>query len=233
MLMPGFFGGDERGKTMSLGRGGSDYSAARRAMDAELLEIWTDVDGIYSADPRLVGGLPLAEVSFEEAMELAYFGARCSPEDDFPRRERSIPVRVCNSFREHPGTLSRTPRRRLTAVRGLSSSRTWRSSTSRAGLRCPRHRRASLRRHGAHRHLRGAHRGNQRVLHQLLRAAVRSPHAPSTSVEFEVEREAGKVILRLKARASSRCSASWGQHAPGGCRGHVLQGLARWSAAWP
>jgi aspartokinase/homoserine dehydrogenase 1 len=109
MLMPGFFGGDGRGKTLSLGRGGSDYSAALAAavLDAALLEIWTDVDGIYSADPRLVPeAFPLPEVSFEEAMELAYFGAKVlHPKTIAPARERGIPVRVCNSFRpEHPGT---------------------------------------------------------------------------------------------------------------------------------
>ncbi|WP_240360858.1 bifunctional aspartate kinase/homoserine dehydrogenase I [Pyxidicoccus caerfyrddinensis] len=126
MLMPGFFGGDGKGKTLSLGRGGSDYSAAlaAAALDAELLEIWTDVDGIFSADPRLVPeAFPLPEVSFEEAMELAYFGAKVlHPKTIAPARERGIPVRVCNSFRpEHPGT-------RVTAaaappqhpVRGLS-----------------------------------------------------------------------------------------------------------------
>lgn len=110
LLMPGFFGGDGRGKTMSLGRGGSDYSAAlaAAALDARLLEIWTDVDGIFSADPRMVPeAFPLAEVSFEEAMELAYFGAKVlHPKTIAPARERGIPVRVCNSFRpEHPGTL--------------------------------------------------------------------------------------------------------------------------------
>ncbi len=109
MLMPGFFGGDGKGKTMCLGRGGSDYSAAlaAAALDAELLEIWTDVDGIFSADPRLVPeAFPLPEVSFEEAMELAYFGAKVlHPKTIAPARERGIPVRVCNSFRpEHPGT---------------------------------------------------------------------------------------------------------------------------------
>ncbi|QSQ18930.1 bifunctional aspartate kinase/homoserine dehydrogenase I [Pyxidicoccus parkwayensis] len=109
MLMPGFFGGDGKGKTLSLGRGGSDYSAAlaAAALDAELLEIWTDVDGIFSADPRMVPeAFPLPEVSFEEAMELAYFGAKVlHPKTISPARERGIPVRVCNSFRpEHPGT---------------------------------------------------------------------------------------------------------------------------------
>ncbi|WP_375742708.1 bifunctional aspartate kinase/homoserine dehydrogenase I [Corallococcus interemptor] len=126
MLMPGFFGGDARGKTMSLGRGGSDYSAAlaAAALDARLLEIWTDVDGIFSADPRLVPeAFALEEVSFEEAMELAYFGAKVlHPKTIAPARERGIPVRVCNSFRpEHPGTrVTATSPASRHPVRGLS-----------------------------------------------------------------------------------------------------------------
>ncbi|MCP3097434.1 bifunctional aspartate kinase/homoserine dehydrogenase I [Myxococcus sp. K15C18031901] len=126
MLMPGFFGGNERGRTMSLGRGGSDYSAAlaAAALDADLLEIWTDVDGIYSADPRMVPeAFPLPEVSFEEAMELAYFGAKVlHPKTIAPARERGIPVRVCNSFRpDHPGTrVTATAAPPPHPVRGLS-----------------------------------------------------------------------------------------------------------------
>jgi len=109
-LMPGFFGGDRKGKTLSLGRGGSDYSAAlaAAAVDADLLEIWTDVDGIYTADPRVVPeALPVPEMSFEEAMELSYFGAKVlHPKTIQPPREKGIPVRVCNTFHpERPGTL--------------------------------------------------------------------------------------------------------------------------------
>ena len=109
-LMPGFFGGDAHGKTLSLGRGGSDYSAAlvAAAVDANLLEIWTDVDGIYTADPRLVPeAQSIPEVSFEEAMELAHFGAKVlHPKTIQPAREKGITVRVCNSFAPHlPGTL--------------------------------------------------------------------------------------------------------------------------------
>lgn len=109
-LMPGFFGGDARGKTMSLGRGGSDWSAAlaAAAVDADLLEIWTDVDGIYTADPRVVDdAFALAEVSFDEAMELAHFGAKVlHPKTIAPARERGIPVRVCNTLRpREPGTM--------------------------------------------------------------------------------------------------------------------------------
>nr|WP_320133993.1 bifunctional aspartate kinase/homoserine dehydrogenase I [uncultured Holophaga sp.] len=109
-VMPGFFGGDEQGKIVSLGRGGSDYSGAlaAAALEADLLEIWTDVDGIYSADPRVVSeGFSLPAVSFEEAMELAYFGAKVlHPKTIAPVRTRDIPVRVCNTFNPtHPGTL--------------------------------------------------------------------------------------------------------------------------------
>jgi aspartokinase/homoserine dehydrogenase 1 len=109
-LMPGFFGGDRKGKTLSLGRGGSDYSAAlaAAAVDADLLEIWTDVDGIYTADPRVVPeALQVPEMSFEEAMELSYFGAKVlHPKTIQAPREHGIPVRVCNTLHpERPGTL--------------------------------------------------------------------------------------------------------------------------------
>ena len=109
-LLPGFFGGDPQGKIVSLGRGGSDYSAALAAgaLDANLLEIWTDVEGIFSADPRVVPeAFSVPEVSFEEAMELAYFGAKVlHPKTIAPVRGKQIPIRVCNSFKpEHPGTM--------------------------------------------------------------------------------------------------------------------------------
>jgi aspartokinase/homoserine dehydrogenase 1 len=109
-VLPGFFGGDANGRVNLLGRGGSDYSGAIAAwaLDAELLEIWTDVDGIYSADPRLVPrAAVLPEVSYEEAMELSFFGAKVlHPKTIQPAREKGIPVRVRNSFSpDHPGSL--------------------------------------------------------------------------------------------------------------------------------
>ncbi|HYU36059.1 MAG TPA: bifunctional aspartate kinase/homoserine dehydrogenase I [Thermoanaerobaculia bacterium] len=125
-LLPGFFGGDRRGKTLSLGRGGSDYSAAlaAAALDADLLEIWTDVDGVYTADPRGVPeALPVPEMSFEEAMELSHFGAKVlHPKTIAPVRERGIPVRVRDSFHpERPGTLIRARAEApLHGVRGIS-----------------------------------------------------------------------------------------------------------------
>lgn len=126
LLLPGFFGGDPRGRTALLGRGGSDWSAAiaASALEAELLEIWTDVEGIFSADPRLVPeAFPLPELSFEEAMELAHFGAKVlHPKTIAPARERGIPVRVCNSF--HPELAGSYVRAKAAppahGVRGLS-----------------------------------------------------------------------------------------------------------------
>lgn len=111
-VLPGFFGGDDSGRILSLGRGGSDHSAAlaAAAFGAELLEIWTDVAGLYSADPGLVPeAFPLPEASFEEAMELSFFGAKVlHPKTIPPVRERGIPVRVCSSFDPaHPGTVIR------------------------------------------------------------------------------------------------------------------------------
>ena len=109
-LLPGFFGGDARGEPVLLGRGGSDDSAAlvAQALDARLLEIWTDVPGIFTADPRRVAGArAVAEASFEEAMELAHFGAKVlHPKSVAPARAAGIPVRICDTFHpEHPGTL--------------------------------------------------------------------------------------------------------------------------------
>ncbi|HTL98539.1 MAG TPA: bifunctional aspartate kinase/homoserine dehydrogenase I, partial [Holophagaceae bacterium] len=125
-LLPGFFGGDERGEPMLLGRGGSDFSAAlaAAAVDARLLEIWTDVDGVHTADPRLVPDAGfLAELSYEEAMELAHFGAKVlHPRTLLPVRDAGIPLRVRNSLRpEAPGTLVRAPREGARpAARGIT-----------------------------------------------------------------------------------------------------------------
>ncbi|MFO1011834.1 MAG: bifunctional aspartate kinase/homoserine dehydrogenase I [Planctomycetota bacterium] len=112
LILPGFFAGDAEGRTVLLGRGGSDWSAAiaAHALDARLCDIWTDVDGIYSADPRLVPeAFSVPEVSFEEAMELSYFGAKVlHPKTIQPARDKQIPVAVRNSFApEKPGTIVR------------------------------------------------------------------------------------------------------------------------------
>lgn len=125
-LLPGFFGGDASGRILSLGRGGSDYSAAlaAQALDAAVLEIWTDVDGIYTADPRLVPEATcLASLTYEEAMELAHFGAKVlHPKTLAPARAGRIPVVVKNSFRpDAAGTWVRgVVPVSLHGVRGLS-----------------------------------------------------------------------------------------------------------------
>lgn len=99
----GYIGSSHAGATTTLGRGGSDYTAAlyAAALDAEAVEIWTDVDGLMTADPRIApAARPIEAISFEEASELAYFGARVlHPLTLAPAIEKGIPVRVKNSRR--------------------------------------------------------------------------------------------------------------------------------------
>lgn len=109
-VLGGFVGATEQGVTTTLGRGGSDTSAAvlGAAMEAEEIQIWTDVDGLMSADPRLVpAARTLPRVSFAEAAELAFYGARVlHPASIAPAVQREIPVRVLNSMRpEGEGTV--------------------------------------------------------------------------------------------------------------------------------
>ena len=108
-VVTGFFGADERGITTTLGRGGSDYSASilGHALDADEIWIWTDVDGVMTADPRLVpDARTLAAITYAEATELAYFGAKViHPKTMHPATEREIPVWIKNTFRPaQPGT---------------------------------------------------------------------------------------------------------------------------------
>lgn len=101
-VVTGFLGKTMEGDITTLGRGGSDYSAAifGAALNAEEIQIWTDVDGIMTADPRIVPGARTIDVvSFEEASELAYFGAKVlHPKTILPAMVRGIPVRVLNTF---------------------------------------------------------------------------------------------------------------------------------------
>ena len=101
-VVTGFIGKAENGEITTLGRGGSDYSAAviGAAIDAEEIQIWTDVNGIMSTDPKIVpNAKPIRQVSFAEAAELAYFGAKVlHPKTILPAMRRNIPVRVLNSF---------------------------------------------------------------------------------------------------------------------------------------
>ena len=106
----GFVAATPQGITTTLGRGGSDYSAALigAALDAEEIQIWTDVDGMLTADPRVVSDPSLVPyLSFAEAAELAYFGAKVlHPKTIQPAAARNIPVRILNTFRPaSPGTL--------------------------------------------------------------------------------------------------------------------------------
>ncbi len=110
VVTQGFIGATEEGITTTLGRGGSDYSAAilGSALNAEEIQIWTDVDGVLSCDPRTVPSARLlARISFQEAAELAYFGAKVlHPATILPAVRRNIPVRVVNSRKpEGEGTL--------------------------------------------------------------------------------------------------------------------------------
>jgi len=101
-VITGFIGKTEHGEITTLGRGGSDYSAAiiGAAIDAEEIQIWTDVDGMMSTDPKIVpDAKTIPQVSFAEASELAYFGARVlHPKTILPAMRKNIPVRVLNSF---------------------------------------------------------------------------------------------------------------------------------------
>jgi aspartate kinase len=108
-VMGGFVGSTEAGRTTTLGRGGSDLSASvlGSALEAEEIQIWTDVSGILSADPRLVpGARPLSQVTFAEAAELAFYGAKVlHPASIAPAVARQIPVRVLNTLEPRaPGT---------------------------------------------------------------------------------------------------------------------------------
>jgi len=109
-VITGFYGINENGSPLTFGRGGSDYSAAviTNALNADMLEIWTDVDGFMSADPRIVpDAIKIDEMNFGEAAELAYFGAKVlHPRTIEPVRMKHIPLKVKNSFKpEEPGTL--------------------------------------------------------------------------------------------------------------------------------
>src|SRR5215831_17927110 len=100
-VLGGFIGSTARGVTTTLGRGGSDYSAALvgAALNAREIQIWTDVSGVLTADPRVVANARTIPVlSYQEAAELAYFGAKVlHPKTIQPAVDKSIPVRVCNS----------------------------------------------------------------------------------------------------------------------------------------
>lgn len=109
-VITGFYGVTKDGEPLTFGRGGSDYAAAvvANALNADMLEIWTDVDGFMSADPRVVpAAVKIDQMSYAEAAELAYFGAKVlHPRTIEPVRKKHIPLKVRNSFKpEEQGTL--------------------------------------------------------------------------------------------------------------------------------
>ena len=109
-LIPGFIASDKNGETTTLGRGGSDYSAALLAniLDADILEIWTDVSGMYTANPKIVSqAVPISNLSYYEAMEMSYFGAKVIfPATLQPIIDSQIPMIIKNTFKpKDKGTL--------------------------------------------------------------------------------------------------------------------------------
>lgn len=101
-ILPGFISQDENENTTTLGRGGSDYSAAiiAAALKAEQLEIWTDVSGMYTCNPKIVhNASPIAQISYKEAMELSHFGAKVLYAPTIqPVMQEAIPMYIKNTF---------------------------------------------------------------------------------------------------------------------------------------
>lgn len=126
-LITGFIASTEKGETTTLGRGGSDYTASiiGAALNADIIDIWTDVDGMMTADPRKVpNAFNIPTITYAEAMELSHFGAKVIyPPSLQPAFARNIPVRVLNTFNPtHEGTVvSRTAERRQYTITGISS----------------------------------------------------------------------------------------------------------------
>lgn len=125
-VLPGFIASDEKGNTTTLGRGGSDYTAAiaGAALGARVVEIWTDVSGMMTADPRMVANAKaINRISYHEAMELSHFGAKVIyPPTIQPLMKENIPVWIKNTF--HPddeGTLIHATHRDGEIITGISS----------------------------------------------------------------------------------------------------------------
>lgn len=130
-VVTGFLGATEEGIVTTLGRGGSDYTASilGHALDAEEIWVWSDVDGVLTADPRIVSDAhPIDQLSYKEAAELAYYGAKVlHPKTVRPAVEKNIPLRMLNTFNpEHPGTwivqepTINQPVKAVTAIRNLA-----------------------------------------------------------------------------------------------------------------
>lgn len=184
-VLQGFVGATPDGLPTTLGRGGSDYTAALigAALGVDEVEIWTDVDGLMTADPRIVpNARSLAEATYDEAAELAYFGAKVlHPATVLPLVERGIPVRIKNSLRpDHPGTA--VTARAAPGARGVRSIASKRGVTTLA-LRAPR--------------MLGAH-GFLRTMFEIFdqhRAAVDVVTTSEVSVSLSLEQPAPSEAL--------------------------------------
>ena len=124
-LLGGFISSNIDGKTTTLGRGGSDFTAAiyAAALQADELQIWTDVSGMYTANPRVVKqAYAIPEISYEEAMELSHFGAKVLyPPTIQPALRKEIPIRIKNTFEpENAGTLISKNPKNGNEVKGIS-----------------------------------------------------------------------------------------------------------------
>ncbi len=127
LFVTGFVASNDQGRVTTLGRGGSDYTAAiiGAALEADLIEIWTDVDGMLTADPRLVKkAFSLPILSYTEAMELSYFGAKVIyPPTMTPAFQKNIPILIRNTFnQDFPGTrIQRESGESAYPIKGISS----------------------------------------------------------------------------------------------------------------
>lgn len=126
-VITGFIASTMDGTSTTLGRGGSDYTAALigAALDTEAIEIWTDIEGIMTADPSKVNRyFPIPHLSYEEAMELSHFGAKVVyPPTMQPAMKASIPIVIKNTFKpEQQGTtISSQSRKGISVIKGISS----------------------------------------------------------------------------------------------------------------
>lgn len=125
-VITGFIASTAKGETTTLGRSGSDYTAAifAAALDADDLEIWTDVSGVLTSDPKLVyTAFTIPQLSYNEAMELSHFGAKVIfPATMQPAMKKSIPIYIKNTFEpENPGTLINGEVSHGALIKGISS----------------------------------------------------------------------------------------------------------------
>ena len=126
-IMPGFIASDANGTSTTLGRGGSDYTAAivAAALNANVLEIWTDVSGMMTADPRLVTNVKIIpHISYQEAMELSHFGAKVIyPPTIQPVSSKGIPTWIKNTFapQDNGTVIEKLSHINGNSIRGISS----------------------------------------------------------------------------------------------------------------